>query len=163
MDAREAIKQTLRTTNMVVSSYLSDLTDSDLLVRPGVGCNHIAWQLGHLIQSNASILDSIAPGFAPSLPDGFAQRHAKDQAQCDDAKAFCSKSEYEALMLKVDEAVLATLDRMRDADLDQPSPEHWRGMFPRVGDVMVLLATHSLMHAGQWVPVRRRLGKPVLI
>lgn len=163
MDAKEAIKQTLRTTNMVVSSYLSDLTDADLLVRPGVGCNHIAWQLGHLIQSNASILDSIAPGSAPSLPDRFAQRHAKEQAPCDDAKAFCSKSEYEALMAKVDEAVLAILDRMRDSDLDQPSPEHWRDMFPRVGDVMVLLATHSLMHAGQWVPVRRRLGKPVLI
>jgi uncharacterized damage-inducible protein DinB len=163
MDAREALKQTLRTTNMVVASYLSDLSDADLLVRPGVGCNHIAWQLGHLIQSNAGILDSVAPGAAPALPEGFAQRHGKDQAQSDDPTAFHTKAEYDSLLEKIDQAVMAALDRMSDSDLDQPSPEHWRNMFPRVGDVMVLLATHSLMHAGQWVPVRRILGKPVLI
>ncbi|MCU0709351.1 MAG: DinB family protein [Pirellula sp.] len=80
MDAREALKQTLRTTNMVVSSYLSDLSDADLLVRPGKGCNHIAWQLGHLIHSNASILDAIAPGSAPALPAGFGEQHSKDKA-----------------------------------------------------------------------------------
>jgi hypothetical protein len=163
MDARQALKQTLRTTNMVVSSYLSDLTDADLMIRPGEGCNHIAWQLGHLILSNAGILDSIAPGSAPTLPDGFANRHGKDQAQSDDPSAFHTKSEYEALLGQVDAAVMAALDRMSDSDLDRPSPDHWRNMFPRVGDMMVLLATHSLMHAGQWVPVRRSLGKPVLI
>ncbi len=163
MNAREAIKQTLRTTNMVVSSYLSDLTDADLLVRPGQGCNHIAWQLGHLISSNAGILNSVSPGSAPVLPDGFAERHGKDHAESDNASSFHTKAEYESLMGKVDEAIMTALDRMSDADLDQPSPENWRNMFPRVGDVMVLLATHSLMHAGQWVPVRRSLGKPVLI
>jgi hypothetical protein len=163
MDAREVIKQTLRTTNMVVSSYLSDLTDEDLLVRPGEGCNHIAWQLGHLIQSNAGILDSITPGSAPVLPEGFSQRHGKDQALGDDPTNFHTKAEYEALLGKVDAAVISALDRMSDEDLDRPSPDHWKNMFPRVGDVMVLLATHSLMHAGQWVPVRRSLGKPVVI
>ncbi|MFO0013959.1 MAG: DinB family protein [Planctomycetota bacterium] len=163
MNAREAIKQTLRTTNMVISSYLSDLADTDLLVRPGAGCNHIAWQLGHLISANAGILDSIAPGSAPAMPDGFAQRHGKDQAASDHPANFHTKAEYETLLGQVDEAVMAALDRMSDADLDQPSPEQWKNMFPRVGDVMVLLATHALMHAGQWVPVRRSLGKPVVI
>jgi hypothetical protein len=163
MDAREAIKQTLRTTNMVVSSYLSDLSDADIMVRPGEGCNHIAWQLGHLIVSNAGILDSVVPGAAPALPAGFAERHGKDQAKSDDPSGFVSKTEYETLLAQVDAAVMSALDGMTDSDLDKPSPEHWRNMFPRVGDVMVLLATHSLMHAGQWVPVRRSLGKPVLI
>lgn len=163
MDAREAIKQTLRTTNMVVSGYLSDLGDADLMVRPGEGCHHIAWQLGHLIVSNAGILDSIAPGAAPALPPGFAEKHGKDEGKSDDPKGFATKAEYEDLLARVDAAVMATLDAMTDSDLDQPSPGHWQKMFPRVGDVMVLLATHSLMHAGQWVPVRRSLGKPVVI
>jgi hypothetical protein len=163
MDAREALKQTLRTTNMVVSSYLRDLSDADLLVRPGKGCNHIAWQLGHLIHSNASILDSIAPGAAPSLPAGFGEQHSKDKAGSDDPAAFLKKSEYESLLAKVDEAVMAAIDKMKPEDLDQPSPESWRSMFPRVGDMVVLLTTHSLMHAGQWVPVRRHLDKPVVI
>jgi hypothetical protein len=116
-----------------------------------------------LIVSNAGILDSIAPGSAPALPAGFAERHGKDQAKSDDPAGFATKAEYEKLLAQVDAAVMATLDRITDEDLDKPSPDHWRNMFPRVGDVMVLLATHSLMHAGQWVPVRRNLGKPVVI
>ncbi len=33
---------------------------------------------------------------------------------------------------------------------------------PTVGVVLMLLATHFLMHAGQFVPIRRKLGKPPL-
>jgi hypothetical protein len=116
-----------------------------------------------LIQSNASILDSIAPGAAPALPAGFGEKHSKDKAGSDDPAAFLKKSEYESLLAKVDEAVMAAIDKMTPEDLDQPSPESWRNMFPRVGDMVVLLTTHSLMHAGQWVPVRRQLDKPVVI
>lgn len=163
MDACEALKQTLRTTGMVVSSYLKDLSDADLLVRPGAGCNHIAWQLGHLISSNCHILNTVSPGAAPELPAGFAEKHSKDNSGKDDAASFLKKSEYESLLAKVDAAVMSALDKMSAADLDKPSPDDWKNMFPRVGDVMVLLATHSLMHAGQWVPVRRSLGKPVVI
>ncbi|MFM8221811.1 MAG: DinB family protein, partial [Planctomycetaceae bacterium] len=49
MNARDAIKLNLNMSDMIVRSYLSDLSDSDLLIRPVAGTNHIAWQLGHLI------------------------------------------------------------------------------------------------------------------
>ncbi len=32
-------------------TYLGDLTDADIMVRAIPDTNHIAWQLGHLIQS----------------------------------------------------------------------------------------------------------------
>jgi len=163
MNAQDLLKQSLQTTNMVVTSYLSDLSDAELLVRPGPGCNHIAWQLGHLIHSNASILDSIRPGAAPKLPEGFGAKHSKDTASSDNPSEFMKKSEYEALMKQVDDAVVAAIGQMSESDLDQPSPEQWRSMFPRVGDVMVLLTNHAMMHVGQWVPVRRKLDKPVVI
>jgi hypothetical protein len=163
MNAKDTLKQALATTNMVVSSYLQDLTDADLLIPPAPGCNHIAWQLGHLIQSNVSILESIAPGLAPKLPEGFGEKHTKETAQSVDPAAFHSKAEYEALMQKVNDSVVAAIDKMSESDLDQPSPEHWRSMFPRVGDIVVLLTSHAMMHAGQWVPLRRKLNKPVVI
>ncbi len=163
MDSKDVLKQTLATTNMVVTSYLSDLSDADLMVRPGPGCNHLAWQLGHLIDSNTSILNTIAPGAAPALPVGFTEMHSKENAGKEDCSSFLKKSEYEALYKKLDAAVVAAIDKMTETDLDQPSPENWRSMFPRMGDMMVLLVSHSLMHAGQWVPVRRALGKPVVI
>ena len=34
---------------------------------------------------------------------------------------------------------------------------------PKAKDIWCLIATHGLMHAGQFVPVRRALGKPVVI
>ncbi len=163
MNAQEILKQSLKTTNMVVSSYLGDLSDAELLVRPGPGCHHIAWQLGHLISSNTRILNLVAPGAAPELPAGFDEKHSKESAASDSPKDFLTKAEYETLMKKLDEAIFTSLDQMTEKDFDQPSPESWRTMFPRIGDMMVLLTSHAMMHVGQWVPVRRSLGKPVVI
>lgn len=163
MNSQAILKSTLGMTNMVLSTYLSDLSDGDLLKRSGKGCNHIAWQLGHLIASNTSILNLVAPGTAPELPTGFAEKHTKDKSSCDDAAQFCSKQEYLELMKRLDEALLAAIDKTSEADLDQPSPESFRSWCPTIGNMYVLLVTHSLMHAGQWVPIRRMLDKPILI
>lgn len=163
MNSAEVLKATHHTTNMVIDRYLSDLTDADLLVRPGTGCNHIAWQLGHLIASNAHMLDLLYPGSAPALPDGFADRHNDEAARSDKASDFYTKAEYDALLKSLSTAVDATLDKVTESELDRPSPEGYRSMFPTYGNMFVLIVSHALMHAGQWVPVRRNLGKPYVI
>jgi hypothetical protein len=133
------------------------------MTRPGPGCNHIAWQLGHLIASEAQLLQSIAPDVQISLPAGFAEKHSKDQIGNDDPADFYCKQDYLDLFEKVHAATLAEIGRLSDADLDLPAPEAFRSMFPTVGHLVILIATHGLMHAGQFVPVRRKLGKPVTI
>lgn len=163
MNSAEVLKATHHTTNMVIQRYLSDLTDADLLVRPGTGCNHIAWQLGHLIASNAHMLELLYPGAAPALPEGFVERHNDEAAASDKATDFYTKAEYDALLNALSAAVDATLDNVTDAELDRPSPEGYRSMFPTYGNMLVLIVSHALMHAGQWVPVRRTLGKPYVI
>lgn len=163
MKAQDVLKASLKTTQMIFHSYVNDLTDAELLERPGPGCNHLAWQLGHLISSNSSILNSIAPGAAPTLPSGFDAQHAKAMASSEDNSGFLTKDQYLELFRKLDEAILAAFDRLTEEDLDKPSPENWRGKFPTVGSLAVLLTSHTMMHVGQWVPVRRRLQKPVLI
>ncbi len=163
MNGIAVIKQTAGTTKMVVDAYLSDLSDDDLLKRPAPGCNHIAWQLGHLIAAECDMLNGVRPGAAPELPAGFVEAHSKETSSSDDASKFHSKAEYMTLWESVAAATNNVLDSMTDADLDAPAPERLREWFPTVGAVMVLIATHSLMHAGQWVPVRRALGKPVVI
>ena len=50
-----------------------------------------------------------------------------------------------------------------DADFDKPSPEDFRSFCPTMGDLFTLIATHPMMHAGQFVIVRRQLGKPILM
>ena len=57
---------------------------------------------------------------------------------------------------------LAALAATPETDLDQPSPEPMREYAPTIGVVFNLVGMHMMMHAGQFVPVRRKLGKPVL-
>lgn len=163
MDTKSAIKETFRISNMVLNSYISDLTDEELMRRPGAGCNHVAWQLGHLISSECGLLNRIQAGAAPKLPDGFEAKHAKDNKDNDNSDDFLTKQEYIDLASKVHDAVIACLDAYPESKLDDPSPEHFRSMFPTMESMFLLIATHSMMHAGQLVPVRRELGKPVLI
>lgn len=163
MNTRDAIAATLGMSTMALGRYLSDLNDADLMVRPAAGCNHIAWQLGHLIVSENRLLEGIAPGASIELPAGFAEKHDKSQVGNDNPADFCSKQQYLDLFDKVHAASLAAISKMSDTDLDAPAPEMFRPRFPTVGNVVILIATHGLMHAGQLVPVRRKLGKPVVI
>lgn len=163
MNAQQAISATMDLSQMVLKQYVGDLSDAELLKRPGPGCNHIAWQLGHLISSECGLLNSIAPGAAPELPAGFKEKHEKGNAGSDNPQDFCTRQQYLDLIDKVHAASVKALNATTEAALDQPSPEQFRKMFPTVGSIWVLIATHQLMHAGQFVPVRRALGKPIVI
>ncbi|TWU21287.1 DinB family protein [Bythopirellula polymerisocia] len=163
MNVKDALCATLDTSSMVLSKYLEDLSDADLMKRPGEGCNHVAWQLGHLINSEKQLLESLSPGSSVELPSGFAEKHSKETVADDNPANFCTKQEYLDLFDKVHEATKAAIANVSEEDLDKPAPEHFRSMFPSAGHVYVLIATHSMMHAGQLVPLRRALGKPVVI
>ena len=163
MKAHDALRSTYGLSTTVLKSYFSDMSDRELLSRPGPGCNHLAWQLGHLIASECQLLEGVVPGAAAALPEGFVAKHGKDTSNVSEASQFCTKQEYLDLLDKVQAATQAALAKLTEADLDQPSPEHFRAFAPTAGDVFALIATHRMMHAGQFVPVRRALGKPVVM
>ncbi len=163
MTAKDAIKTALTSTQSLVGSYLSDLSDADLLLRPVPNANHIAWQLGHLISAERGLLDPHLPGAAyPELPAGFAEQHSKEKASSDSAKGFASKAEYVSLFNKMREATLAALAKMSDADLDKATTGNMAKFAPTVAALLILQSNHTLMHAGQFTVVRRKLGKPIL-
>jgi uncharacterized damage-inducible protein DinB len=163
MNAKDVIRQTMTMGSTVLDKYVSDLTDADLMRRPHAGCNHLAWQIGHLIASESQLVNMVAPGQGGELPAGFAEAHSKDQKDNDNPAAFRTKEEYLDLYQQVRAASLQALDALPEERLDEPGPERMRSMFPTIASFFVLIGTHPLMHAGQFVPVRRELGKPVLI
>lgn len=163
MDTKEAIRSSMDVSLFVLNTYLSDLDDADLLRRPGPDCNHLAWQLGHLISSEVDLLEQVCPGKGAALPEGFADTHSKENRNSDDATQFKSKQEYLDLFQQVRGATTSALDQLPDEQLDAPSPESLREYFPTVGHMFTLIGTHPLMHAGQFAVVRRQLGKPVLL
>ncbi|RMF74814.1 MAG: DinB family protein [Planctomycetota bacterium] len=162
MTAKDVIKRSIDLAHSITEAYLGDLTDADLMRRPHPKCNHIAWQLGHLIGSEHEMMTGIGATM-PELPAGFAEAHSKETAGSDDASKFATKDEYLSLMSKLHAATKAALDAADDADLDKEAPEPMRGYAPTVGDVFALIAAHELMHVGQFVPVRRALDKPITI
>ena len=163
MNAKDAIRSTTNLSHMVLKAYISDLEDADLMRRPIDKCNHLAWQLGHLISSEVHLLNQVAPGSGPDLPEGFAEAHGKESCGNDDASSFCSKEEYVDLLNQVSTATMAALEAYPEADLDNPSPESFRDFCPTMGDMFLLIANHPMMHAGQFVIVRRQLDKPILM
>lgn len=162
MNAREAIRNSIQSADFVVNSYLGDLSDADLLVRPVPGANHIAWQLGHLVIAEHGLMSEEFPGAMPALPAGFMEKHNNDTASSDDPKAFLTKAEYQRLWAEQRAATLAQLAKISDADLDKPAPEKYRSFLNTVGDLINLQGSHALMHAGQWAIVRRKLGRKPL-
>ena len=162
MNAREALRVSMDAPTMIVNSYLGDLSDADLLVRPVEGANHIAWQLGHLISSEHKIVDAVCPGSMPPLPEGFAEKHTSETAGSNDPGDFLTKDEYLQLAGEQRVGTLAALEKVSDDDLDAPGPESMREFIPTVAAAFSLQPTHWIMHAGQWAVIRRKLGRSPL-
>jgi len=161
MKAQDAIRTALTGTQQILTMYLQDLSDADLLVRPAPTANHIAWQLGHLIASERGMSSENLPGVKyPELPAGFAERHNKETASRH--TGFGTKAEYVDLFNNVRQTTIDAVGKLSEADLDKPTTGPVAQMAPTVGAMLQLNATHAMMHAGQFTVVRRKLGKPVL-
>lgn len=156
------IKSELQLPASVIQGYLQDLSDEDLMRRPVENANHIAWQLGHLIAAEHQLNNMVCPDSMPTLPEGFAEKHSKETASSDNPSDFCTKDEYLKCMEEQRAGTLALLDRLSDEELEAPSPEHIQQFGATVGTVIAGQSAHWMMHAGQWVIVRRQLGKEAL-
>ncbi len=159
MNAKEAIKIGVDMGAYVCQAYVADLSDADLLKRPCPGCNHINWQLGHLIASEHRHQSTANPQGVKPLPAGFAEKYTNDTAASDDPKQFCTKAELLSAFQELRASTLASLEKMSEADLDRATGIEYA---PTVGALYSLEGSHWLMHAGQWAVVRRQLGlKPL--
>ncbi len=162
MQAKDVIKKSLESTQYLLQQFVADLSDDDLLVRPVPGANHVAWQLGHLIASEAA-MGGLLPGAAyPELPAGLQSQMSGKTARETPPGGYLKKADYLQWFNKVRAATIAAVDRLSDADLDRPTPEDWAKWAPTLGALLVLTSNHTLMHAGQFSVVRRALNKPVL-
>lgn len=164
MKASQVLETALNSTQFLTNQYLNDLSDADLLVRPAPSANHIAWQLGHVIASEINLVRGQLPNAEyPELSAGFAEQHGKETAGQEPAKGFLTKQQYVDLFNRVRDATKATVAKLSDADLDRPTSGNMAQFAPKLGDLLMLVANHTLMHGGQFTVVRRKLGKPILM
>ncbi len=161
MQAKDAIRHSLQASDRMMLKYLEDLSDEDLLIRPIEGMNPIAWQVGHLVSSERAMLEQIKPGASPPLDEGFLTLHARDATKPKPETGWLTKDEYIKLFKAQRAATLSVLEQMTDKELNAPSPERFQAMAPTLGAVVNMAGLHIIMHLGQFVAVRRKLGKPI--
>ena len=157
MNIQQLVAISLETADTICLSYLQDLADEDLMRRPHPSCNHLNWQVGHLIQSEHEMMSRIGP--MPPLPAGFAERYRKETQSSNRGDDFCDKRQLLEAQQAQRTGTLALVAGLDPTDLDRASGVDYA---PTLGALVALIPAHWLMHAGQWVIVRRELGRPPL-
>lgn len=159
MNAKEALKLSIDMGNLITMGYLEDLTDAEMMHRPAEKANHIKWQLGHLITAENGMMNQVAAGQMPDLPEGFAEKYTKETAANDEDSAFDSKEELMKHYHAQRAGTLKLLESMDDADFDKETGVEYA---PTVGAMFSMQGNHYIMHAGQWAVIRRQLGREPL-
>ena len=163
MKTSEAIKNNYQTAQMVCGTYLGDLTDAEAMQRPHAGCNHINWQVGHIIASENKMGNAVVADGIPALPDGFSEKYSKETGDSDNAGDFVPFSELLTIAKTQGDAVVAMIDGLADDQFDAPGPEEMQAYAPTMGALCNMMGSHWMMHAGQWVVLRRQLGREIVI
>jgi hypothetical protein len=159
MSQLELLAEVLTGNLGMLQMTLADFSDAEMYARPVPNANNVAWQLGHLISSEAHMVNGCAGRSVIDLPAGFAERYTKDTAASDDPAALGNKAELLALSASIRARTAAWVKTLTPADLAKPAPEQMRQWFPTVGHVVQLFPTHTAMHIGQMQVLRRKLGK----
>lgn len=162
MTSKDALTYMLGSTKHIVGLTLSDLDDADLQVRPVPGANNIAWQLGHLIASETMLGAALGIKY-PELPPIILSLGNTETTKTQPDGGNLPKAEYLRLFNQIRDTTIAGLAQVPDADLDKPTEGRMKEIAPRAGDVIGLIANHTMMHCGQFSVVRRLLNKPVAI
>lgn len=170
MNSKQVIRETLAMADLVAQAYLADLSDSDLQQKPHSSCNCINWQVGHLILCEHTHMGRIDPSFMPKLPEKFELIYVKPSSGTIESDSINSQlASTDQLLDKKTlmdcfhqqrRATLELLDLQTDETLDTPTGVPYANTRAAL---FHLQGAHWLMHSGQWVIVRRQLGKPVVI
>jgi hypothetical protein len=146
----------------ILKLTIADFSDQELLVRPVPGANHAAWQLGHLIQSAARMMNQVAPGVIPEPAAKIGESFSGKTANVDDPAAYPGKTSLLEALSQSYGAIAQWTKTLAPQDLDRPTPPRMAQFAPTVGLMVLMMAGHLIMHVGQVQVIRRKLGKPLL-
>lgn len=158
--AKEMIRATIGTADSMFQGFVGDLSEDDLLMVPVEGMNPIAWQIGHLIVAHRGWVDAMKPGSCAPLPEGFEEAHSKATAAPAPFQKVATKAEYLAAWSALSAATDAVLDGLTDEELDAPSGKSYA---PTNAALLTMIGVHIAEHAGQFVAVRRKTGKSIVM
>jgi hypothetical protein len=141
---------------------VEDFSEAELLVRPVPAANHPYWQLGHLCDIEADIVNSIRARTLGELPSDFRERFSSRRTKDDAALPGFGKLELLSLFGANREKTIALVKELTAEELDAAARKDYAHIAPQVADLLMLIVHQGMMHAGQMQVARRKLGKPIL-
>lgn len=143
----------------ICTMLAADVADEDMAVQPFPGCNHPAWQLGHLALVSDSLLKLL--GKEKRLPPEWEALFGRESLPSTDRSQYPSK---DILLNALTEGYAAARDAAAEADvvrMQRPNPLRFLAQLNTVGDLVAnLLTGHFGMHVGQMSIWRRARGLP---
>lgn len=163
MRAVDSIRSLLHLASGFSTALLEDMADEPgARTTPETG-QHPYWLLGHLVVSEAAVLDQYLLG-RPNRHASWAPLFATGTAPDDPADAGPTYAELLDALGGVRASILAYVDTLTDDDLDEPChPNDWPGPdFDCIGDCLNAVGLHMGIHAGQVACARRAAGRAPL-
>jgi uncharacterized damage-inducible protein DinB len=160
-DLGNVIAFAITSSQRMLDGFIADLSPAEMLHRPVPKANCAAWIVGHLILTDRRVLGRAGVKDLPALPEGFEQRYARDE-HAPFAGDYGDVSVLRPLWNRHREMLAQTAGGMSGEQLtqalEQPHPR-----FKTAGEMLLFMALHATMHAGQISTIRRSLGRPPLV
>ncbi len=163
MNAVESIRCSMGMAHGFSEALVKDMADAPLVRATPKSGHHTYWLLGHLVVSEAAVLDLYLLGRG-NRHESWVTMFGPGTSPTDRAYDGCAFDElFEALSL-VRSELFSFIDTLSDSDLDKPCHENdWPGpSFGSVGECLNALSLHMLFHAGQVACARRAAGRSPL-
>ena len=160
MTGIDVIKAGLESSRQWFMALASDVQDALLTPPTARGGNHPLWVLGHVVCSEAGMINGFVLG-KPSPLAKWDKLFGMGSQPLPDASQYPSLAELLSEFDKTRADTLKVLGGLNDSDLDSPSkaPPHLRGMFGTVGQCFLAVGLHATFHGGQVADARRAAGK----
>lgn len=177
MRINDLLKRSLETAEMVVLRLLEDLPDASWDLRPHPQCQDLNWQFGHLILSEANMIEgSLGDSLLldASFQESYRKRELTGISTSDlsedkgtqastQATGRLSPADLWSVYRRQRKRTFELLDGLHAEDFDAAAAESIRGYCPTIADAFIACSSHWLMHSGQWVILRRMAGLPIVL
>jgi len=142
-------------------ALVNDLTDEQMIMRPGGNMNHPAWILGHMAMYHP-VTVQLLNGEPVDDPKNDPTFGFAGHGPVDDIAKYGSKQELVSWFAEGHEKVAqALLAAEPEAFQQKPTLERWAKMYPTVEFMLPdLLLHHESLHIGQISIWRRAAGLP---
>ena len=136
---------------------LSDIPQDKLTHQPCAAGNHAIWIAGHIAYADDLFASKIGNKTA-RCSDSWVKLFGMGSIPQADAGAYPSLREVTNALADNREGLLASFSSMSAEELAKPLPDDFKTFAATLGQLMISIACHESLHAGQLTVVRKSLG-----